>query len=125
MSARDDFQDMATNIANELLATAVFGVAFILKPRGGSNVNLIGDVEEERKEAIDVGGSYAERTVRRFYAPVQTSFPPTDGISIDDEIYYPTTESDYCYRVTAAEDAGLGHGYWIETERVQQRRVGG
>lgn len=121
MSFRSDLQSAAAMAALDVCRA--LGETISYSNRGATAVTLYAAPDEEVKETAEVLGAMAEESTRSFFIPLQTSFPPDNGISINDEISYPT-DATYTYRITSFKADATGAGYDVKTVRSQITKLG-
>ena len=86
MSFSTDLRDACATAAYQILT--VLGESVTYSHRGAATINLKAAVGDLAKEMAGDLGMDVEDTEAVFTIPKQTSFPPTNGISIGDEIVW-------------------------------------
>ena len=118
---RNDIRDAMATLAYNFLKS--FGVTLQYTHRNDPAVTVVADIGPEGftgGTTFDI--SEAENT-RLFFIPIQTSFPPTNGLSIGDKIVHPVGAA-YSFFVESYEADPLGAVYVIKATRKQADEFG-
>lgn len=87
--------------------------------RGGGAVTLTANFGPDSKQLAEELGCDVEDTAKTFYIPRQTNFPPTNGVSISDEIVWNSKTWDVVrYTVDS-----VGAHFVIDCVYTQARRI--
>lgn len=118
MSIETDIRDTTAAAVKE--ACRLFSTCSYSHKGGTATTGLYCVPGAIEKTSTSVHGSDAEVQRRRFAMPYQTSFPPSNGIEIGDEITY----ANVVWRVVDYDTDAVGAVYRMETEKVKQRKIG-
>lgn len=89
--------------------------------RGAAAVTLYADQDEETKSISPEIEIEIELSRRVFFVPYQTNFPPTNGVSIGDEITW--SGAIYCISENGIKQDAIGSSWELTCERKQARRI--
>jgi hypothetical protein len=120
LTFRTDLLDNAAALA--LQVCQQFGAQAYYGNKAVANVTIWLAPDTVTRDSGEAVGAEADLTTQRFFIPKQTSFPPADGIQINDTITYPTTAA-YKYIITRWEGDGVGAGFTVDTVRTKPTRL--
>lgn len=123
MSFRDDLQTGTAQISLDIIKAV--GSMATYSNRGGAGVTVYVHPEAEEQDLDStLPGIISNKTKRTFLIPKQISFPPSNGIDIDDKIIFPTSAT-FDYQVETWEDisGGIGSLFQVNCSRTQARRT--
>lgn len=122
MSFSTDLRNGAAQIARDVLA--VIGETWTYSNRGAAGISVYVEPGADSRDLARKMGLDDEQTARRLFIPYHTAvtFPPSNGIAIDDTLTQPTT--NYIYFIKRWESDPTGAGFVVDTVREQVRRIG-
>lgn len=117
MSFSTDLRDACADAAKQILTT--LGETVTYSHRGAATVSVKCAVGDLAKSIAVEMGIDVENTEAVFTIPKQTSFPPTNGISVGDEIVF----NSITYDVVDFKNDSPGAIFSLQCERKQARTV--